>query len=325
MTKFKIVLTDSIFPDQEIERQEVEAAGGTFVLSKSGKEDDIIAVAHDADAIVSTYAEVTRKVIEATTNCKIIVRSGIGFNNIDLNAASEKGIYVCNVPDYCFDEVADHTLALALALARKVVLFDRKVKKNEWTHDGARPIFGLRGQTWGMLGFGNIPRNLLTKVLPFGFKVLVYDPFIKPEYAAQFDVEMVDLDRLFRESDILSVHAPLTDDTKNVVNAENLRKMKPNALVVNTSRGPLVCEPDLYTALKENWITGAAIDVMVKEPPEADNPLLTLDNIIITPHAAFYSEDSSIALRHKSFQEAVRGAKGETPLHPVNLKQLAQK
>ena len=325
MPQFKVVLTDSIFPNQDIERQEVESAGGTFVLSKGGTEDEIIEAAHDADAIVTTYAEVTRRVIEATTNCKIIVRTGIGFNNIDLNAATEKGIYVCNVPDYCFDEVADHTLALALALSRKVVLFDRKVKKNQWTHDGARPIFGLRGQTWGMLGFGNIPRNLLTKILPFGFKVLVYDPFIKPEFAAQFDIEMVDLDRLFRESDILSIHAPLTDETKEVVNSESLRKMKPTAFLVNTSRGPLISEPDLYQALKENWIAGAAIDVMVKEPPEADNPLLTLDNIVITPHAAFYSEDSSIALRHKSFQEAVRGAKGEKPLHPVNLKQLAER
>lgn len=322
MAKFKIALAHTIFPVLDIEEEEVKKAGGEFVLAKGQSEDEIIEVAKDADAIVTVYAEITRKIIEAAKNCKIIVRTGIGFNNIDLQAASERGIYVANVPDYCFDEVSDHTFALALALARKVVIFDKKVKNNDWNHEGATPIFGFRGQTYGLLGFGNIPRTLATKLHAFGFNVIAYDPYADKKLAEEMNVKLVDLDTLFKESDIMSVHAPLTDETKHVVNEKTLKMMKPTAYVINTSRGPLVDEAALYKALTEKWIAGAAIDVMEQEPPAADHPLLGLDNIIITPHAAFYSEQSSISLRRKAFQEAIRVINGEMPKNCVNKKML---
>lgn len=322
MAKFKIALTDTIFPTFDVEEEEVKKAGGEFQLSKGKSEDEIIEVAKDADAIVSVYAEVTRKVIEGAKNCKIIVRSGIGFNNIDLAAASERGIYVANVPDYCFDEVSDHTFALVLALERKVLIFDKKVKNSEWNHEGATPIFGLRGQTYGLLGFGNIPRTLAAKLLPFGFNIIAYDPYADKKLADDLHVRLVDLDTLFKESDVMSVHAPLTDETTHVVNERTLKMMKPTAYVINTARGPLIDEGALYKALKEKWIAGAGIDVMEQEPPTKENPLLSLDNIIITPHAAFYSEQSSITLRRKSFQEAIRGALGEKPKNWVNRKMM---
>jgi D-3-phosphoglycerate dehydrogenase len=325
MGKFKVALVHTIFPNLDIEHEVVESAGGELVLAKGQTEEEMIEVAKDADAIVTVYAEVTEKVIDAAKKCKVIVRTGIGVNNIDIEAATKRGIPVANVPDYCFDEVSDHAIALALALSRQIVTFDRKVKNNEWDHEGIAQILAMRGKTFGLVGFGNIPRVVAEKVKVFGFNVLAYDPYVKPEATEEMGVKLVDLETLLRESDFVSLHAPLTDETKHLINEKTLRLMKPTAFLVNTARGPLVDEKALYKALKEKWIAGAGLDVLEQEPPAADNPLLTLDNVIITPHAAFISEKAVIALRTKAMQEAVRCALGEKPKHWVNRRAMESK
>lgn len=325
MSKFKVALVHTIFPKLDIEYEEIEKAGGELVVAKDQAKEEMIRVVQDADAIVTVYAEVTEKIIDAAKKCKIIVRTGIGTNNIDINAATKRGIYVANVPDYCFDEVSDHAIALALALSRKIVLLNQKVKRGEWNFEGAQPILAMRGQTFGLMGFGNIPKYVARKAKVFGFNVIAYDPYVKPEDAEALGVKLVDLETLLKESDFVSLHAPLTEETKHVINEKTLKLMKPTAFLINTARGPLVDEKAIYKALKEKWIAGAGLDVLEQEPPAADNPLFSLDNVILTPHAAFTSDKSEVALRVKTMQEAIRGALGEKPKNWVNRKAMESK
>ncbi len=325
MAKFKVALVHTIFPKLDIEHEEVEKAGGELVVARDQTEEEMIKAVKDADAVVTTYAEVTENIINAAGKCRIIVRMGIGVNNIDIQAATKRGIYVANVPDYCFDEVSDHTLALALALSRKIVVFNRKVRNNEWNFEGATPILAMREQTFGLVGFGNIPKVVANKVKVFGFNVLAYDPYVKLETAEEMGVKLVDLETLLKESDFVSLHAPLTAETEHIINERTLKLMKPTAFLINTARGPLVDEKALYRALKEKWIAGAGLDVLEQEPPAGDNPLLTLDNIIITPHAAFTSDKAEVELRRKAMQEAVRGALGDKPRNWVNRKAMESK
>jgi|Deesub1362A_J573_1020465.scaffolds.fasta_scaffold06938_1 D-3-phosphoglycerate dehydrogenase len=322
MSKFKVALIHTIFPKLDIEYEEVEKAEGELVVAKEQSEEHILELVKDADAIVTVYAEVTEKIINAAKKCKVIVRTGIGVNNIDIKAATKKGILVANVPDYCFDEVSDHAISLALALSRKLLLFDKKVKNNDWNHEGVKPILAMRGQNFGLVGFGNIPRVVAKKVKVFGFNVLAYDPYVKPELAEELSVKLVDLETLLKESDFVSLHAPLTDETRHMINERTLKLMKPTAFLINTARGPLVDEKALYKALKEKWIAGAGLDVLEQEPPSPNNPLLSLDNIILTPHAAFLSEKSVVTLRRKAMQEAIRGVLEGKVINCVNKEVL---
>ncbi|HOW23408.1 MAG TPA: C-terminal binding protein [Sedimentibacter sp.] len=321
---FKVAMADTIYPDFEVEKKVLAEINAELVLSPSKNPEDIIETAKDADALVVTYAKIPREIIEKLEKCKIIVRTGIGFDNIDLKAASEKGIYVANVPDYCWDEVSDHAMTLILALQRKIMILDKVVKSGNWGLSAAEPILGLRGQTLGLIGFGNIPKALAKKAQVFGFNVIASDPFVTQEVADAYNVKMVDQEELIRTADVISLHAPLIDETYHLANDEFFNKMKKSAFLVNTARGPLVDEEALYRALKENKIAGAALDVMNSEPPAKDNPLLTLDdaNLILTPHAAFYSEASSINLRKLSYEEVVRVLKGNAPKNCVNRKML---
>jgi D-3-phosphoglycerate dehydrogenase len=317
---YKVAMADTIFPDFTVEENILKEVDAKLFLAKDKTEDAILEVAKDADALVTVYAEITRRIIEKLEKCKIIVRCGIGVNNIDIPAASEKGIYVANVPDYCWDEVSDHAITLALALERKIFLLDRQVKAGSWSVEEAKPIFGLSGQTFGLVGFGNIPKEVAKKAQVFGFKVIAYDPYVSQEVADKYNVKMVSLEELLKTSDVVSIHAPLVDATYHMINKEALELMKPTAFLVNTARGPLVDTKALYEALKCKKIAGAALDVLETEPPAKDDPLLTLDNIIITPHAAYYSETSSINLRKLAFAEVVRVLKGEYPKNFVNKK-----
>ncbi|MDD2573542.1 MAG: C-terminal binding protein [Bacillota bacterium] len=325
MSKFKVALVHTIFPELDIEYGEIEKADGELIVAKDQTEEEMIRVVKDADAIVTVYAEVTEKIIDAAEKCKIIVRTGIGTNNIDINAATKRGIYVANVPDYCFDEVSDHAIALALALSRKIVLLNQKVKRGEWDFEGAQPILAMRGQTFGLMGFGNIPKFVAKKAKVFGFNVIAYDPYVKQEDAKALGVKLVDLETLLKESDFVSLHAPLTEETMHVINEKTLKLMKPTAFLINTARGPLVDEKAICKALKEKWIAGAGLDVLEQEPPVADNPLFTLYNVILTPHAAFTSDKSEVALRVKAMQEAIRGALGEKPKNWVNRRAMESK
>ncbi len=289
-------------------------------------EDELIQAAGDADVVVSNLQPFSRRVLEKLTRCRLYVAIGVGYDWIDVEAATDLGICVANVPDYCLDEVSDHAMALLLACSRKLVPVFDAVRAGLW--DAAVPVkirqgiqppmFRIKGQVLGLIGFGNIARNLLPKAQSFGLKVIAHDPYAKPEVARDRGVELVDMDRLLSESDYISVHAALTKENRHMLGEGQFRKMKPTAYFINTARGALVDEAALYTALKEGWIAGAGLDVTEQEPPHPDNPLITLENVVITANMAQYSNQAEAELWHRPAEEAVRVFQGEWPRGLVN-------
>ena len=313
----KIVITDCDHPSVEIEKAILREIDPELILANCNTEDEVIEIAKDADGIINQYAPITKRVIESLKRCKVIARYGVGVDNIDVEAATEHKIIVANVPDFCIDEVSTHTMALILACARGIILLDRKIKEKKWDFTLAKPLFRTQGKILGLFGLGNIARAVAKKASGFGFKIIAYDPYVSE---VNSEIEMVTLERLLSDSDFLSIHAPLTGETKHVFGKNELRQMKKTAFLVNTSRGPIIDEKALYVALKEKWIAGAALDVMEKEPPDWENPLLKLDNLITTPHISFYSEESYAELKIKVAQAVLSVLKGELPRAIVNPK-----
>ena len=318
MTAPLVVVTDSVFPDLEPAKGTLAELGATLRLADEPTPEAILALARQADGLLVTYAQVARDLIEELERCRIIARFGIGVDNVDVEAATRAGIVVTNVPDYCIDEVSDHALALLLALVRKIPFANQEVQAGRWEMQAVVPIHRLRGRTLGLVGFGKIPRALTPKAQAFGLRVITFDPYVSDEVAASLGVERVSFDELLRTADYISIHAPLAPDTRHMFNAEAFRKMKPGALLVNTARGPLIDEQALADALDEGRVAGAALDVMPREPPPADSPLLGRDHVILTPHIAFYSEESLIELQTKAAQEVARVLRGDRPRYPVN-------
>jgi D-3-phosphoglycerate dehydrogenase / 2-oxoglutarate reductase len=321
---FIVAITDYVFPSLEPERKVLESLGVELRPAQSKSEEEIIALAQNADAVLNCYAKMTARVIEKLDRCKIIARYGIGVDNVDLAAASKAKILVTNVPDYCVDEVSDHALALLLALARRIATAHGAVTAGAWdvvSHTGIRR---LRGQTLGLLGFGKIAKALASKVQPLGMKVLVYDPYLDAELISRHGAEAVSLDRLLAEADAISIHVPLSSETRNIIGERELALMKSAAFLINTSRGGIVDEQALASALKEGQLGGAALDVLNVEPPPEDHPLREAPNIILTPHLAFYSRESVIELQTKAAEEVARALKGEPPRSPVNREVLGR-
>lgn len=314
-------MTDTIFPDMEIERAELATIGAELFLASGTDPKTLAREGKDCDAMIVVYAPITAEVINDLAKCRVMVRTGIGFNNIDLEAASRKGIMVANVPDYCQDEVADHAMALFLSGVRKVTFLNNRVKSGSWDVGEAKPIPRLQSKLFGLFGLGSIGQRVAERAKAFGMEVCSYDPFVPQEIFERLGVRRFhDFDEFLASVDFLSIHAPLTEETEHVINLQNLKKMKRTAFIVNTSRGPLIDENDLYAALKEGIIAGAGLDVLENEPPARPFPLAELDNIILTPHAAFYSEESEPDLRRKAAQEVVRTLKEGKPKHWVNKK-----
>ena len=319
MAKFKVVMTDGDrFPITAEERAVLEAAGGGYHGLVLRGEDAIIAACRDADAVINSAQKLTPKAIESMTRCVVIARTGVGVDTVDVPTATRCGITVTNVPDFCFDEVSDTALSLILATARKVVQMNNLVKGGTWNRVLARPIHKLRGSTLGLVAFGNIARAVALKAEAFGFRIIAFDPYVKPETAAVHNVTLVDFDTLLRESDVISVHAPLNDATYHLIGEAELRKMKPSAFLVNTGRGPVVDGKALARALREGWIAGAGLDVMEKEPPDPDDPLLKLDNVVLTPHYASYTEEAYAEMRRKIVEGVAAALRGEFPRVVVN-------
>ena len=318
----KVVITDCDHPSVEIERAILSEINPEFLLAYCNTEDEVIETARDADGIINQYAPITRRVIESLKRCKVIARYGVGVDNIDVEAATEYGIIVANVPDYCVDEVSTHTMALILVCARGITLLDRKRRDKKWDFTLAKPLFRTQGKTLGLFGLGRIAKMVAQKALGFEFKVIAFDPYVSE---ANSKIEMVALKRLLSDSDFLSIHVPLTDQTRHSFSENELRTMKKTSYLVNTSRGPIVDEKALYVALKEKWIAGAALDVMEKEPPDWEDPLLKLDNIIITPHISFYSEESYVELKTKVAESVRAVLKGELPRAMVNPQVIKRK
>jgi D-3-phosphoglycerate dehydrogenase len=312
-----IAVTDSVFPSLNPAKEALARLNPTYRMSKSVNADDIIAVAKDADAVLVTYAKLTREVITQFSRCRAIGRFGLGVDNIDLVAAKEKGIAVNYVPDYCIREVSDHAMALLLALIRKIPFSNKLVQSGRWEMPAVVPIRRIEGTVLGLIGFGHIPRLVAPKAQAFGIKVIAYDPFAKPEAFNAAGVESVDLDTLLRLSDYVSMHAPLLPATRGMVNAPAFAKMKKGAYVVNTARGPLIDEPALVAALDSGQVGGAGLDVVAAEPLAKDSPLLGRDNVIISPHTAFYSIEALNELQTKCASDVARVLSGEKAVYPI--------
>lgn len=314
---YKVVTTDMlqpVIPEEAI----LKEVGASLVYGDAKTEADLIELTRDADAIINYLAPVTAKVINSLKRCRIIVRRGIGYDSVDVSAATAKGIPVANVPEYCTDEVADHTMALILSTARKVVTGRSQIGSGGWDFKQLLPIPALKDCTLGLVGFGKIPRAVVKRAKCFGLKILTSDPFIPAELASEHGVKLVSLEELLSTSDFVSIHVPLTNDTRGMFSKREFALMKSSATLINTARGPLVDEEALIEALQDGRICFAALDVMTQEPPTTDNPLRGMDNVTLTPHVAWYSEHSVRILGEKVGQEIVRVFKGYFPKSLVN-------
>jgi D-3-phosphoglycerate dehydrogenase len=313
-----IAITDSVFPSLDPAKKALARLEPEYRMSKSAAADDILAVARDADAILVTYAKLPGELLRRLTRCKAIGRFGLGVDNIDLPAAKECGIAVNYVPDYCLREVSDHAMALLLGLARKVTLANKLVQSGRWEVPPIVPLRRLEGQVLGLVGFGNIPRTLAPKAKAFGLKVLTYDPYVVAEALVATGVESVSFDELLARSDFISVHAPLQPATRGLMNAKTFAKMKKGAFLINTARGPLVDEPALIAALDSGHLGGAALDVVTTEPLAKDSALIGRDNVILTPHTAFYSVEALEELQTKCASDVARVLSGEKAIYPIS-------
>jgi D-3-phosphoglycerate dehydrogenase / 2-oxoglutarate reductase len=317
MGQFLVAVADSVFPTLDPARAVLSKIGAELSLADEPTPEAIVKVARDADAVLITYAKITADMIRKMARCQIIARFGIGVDNVDIAAATDAGIVVTRVPDYCNDEVSDHTLALLLALVRKIPFANSSVQAGRWEMSATVPIHRLRGRILGLVGFGRIPQSVAPKAKAFGLKVVTYDPFVSQDITATAGVERVDFAELVKVSDYVSIHTPLMPETQGLFNAAVFRQMKPNAYLINTARGPIVDEAALAHALDAGQLAGAALDVLSQEPP-AGSPLLGRDNVILTPHMSFYSVESLVELQTKAAEEVVRVLKGQMPRNPVN-------
>ena len=316
---WKVLITDYVWPSTDPEREVLEAGGAEVVVAPNGEEETLIGLARDADAIMTCFAQVTENVVRAAERCRVIGRFGVGVDNIAVSTATELGIAVTYVPDYCVDEVSDHVMALLHAWNRKIVLFDRSVKERGW---GSQPLtmrmMRLRGKTIGVVGFGRIGQAVAGKARAFGLRILASDPFVDPATVEAFGGSLVELPELLRESDFVSLHTPFSEETRNLIGPRELASMKREAFLINAARGPLIDEEALCSALVNGVIAGAGLDVMVDNLPSGDHPLLALENIIITPHVAFFSQESTLELEQRAAAEVVKVMQGTMPDNLVN-------
>ena len=324
MPAFKIVITDFGDPTHELEEAELRASGLDYELVRlnTRSADELIPHVRDAHALIVQWASISRPVIESLQQCRVISRYGIGVDMIDLEAASERGIPVCNVPDFCIDEVSTHTLAFVLALNRHLFAHHTHVTSGKWGGAPGGAPARLSRQTMGVLGLGKIGGEVARKAKALGLRVLAYDPYLKPEQAEALAVELVGLDDLLRSADYLSIHCPLTKETRHLIGPAQLALMKPSAYLINMARGPVVDQVALYAALTNGLIAGAAADVLEQEPPLPDDPLLTLPNMLFTPHTSSWSAESIVQLRRDVARNVVQVLRGDPPRAVVNPQAL---
>ena len=321
MSEFKVLITDYVWPTTEPEEAVLrEEADAEAVVAPDGSEETLLSLVGDVDAIMTCFAQVTPNVLKAAPNCVAVGRFGVGVDNIAVDTATEMGMAVTYVPDYCVDEVSDHVMALLLAFNRRVVLFDNSVKNAGW---GSVPLtmrmMRLRGKTLGVIGFGRIGQSVAQKALAFGFRVLAYDPYMTAEQCALRGARKVEnMDAVLRESDFVTLHSPLNEETRGLIGARELDVMKSDAFLINCARGLLIDESALYDALTGGGIAGAGLDVMEDNHPPSDHPLLGLDNIIITPHVAFFSQEATLELEQRAAREVAYVLTGRMPDNLVN-------
>ena len=314
----KALITDYVWPNIDIESEVLRAAGVEPVVAPDGEEETLASLAADADIIMFCFAQVTAKVLETATKCKVASRYGIGVDNIDIPRATELGIVVTNVPDYCIDEVTDHALGMIIALNRRFVPHDRAVKSGGWADVALdRPMHRTRGATLGILGYGRIGRALAAKAQGFGMAIIAYDPMLEPGQNID-GTDILTFDEVLANADFISVHTPLTPETEGMIGAKELANMKPGSIIVNCARGGIIQEQALADALASGHVAGAGLDVLEPAPPPNDHPLLAAENVIITPHTAFFSQASTAELERRTAEEAVRVLNGGMPENLIN-------
>ncbi len=315
----RFVITDHAFAGEDFERAAAAELGAEFAVFDAATEEEAAEAVRGADIALVNFAPMTARVLAELNPAAVVIRYGIGFDNVDIDAATRLGIRVCNVPDYGADTVADHAATSILAMVRKVTQFSRALAAGSWpSPTELAPIRSMAETTVGLFGTGRIGFAVARRLAPFGFTVIAYDPYAKAEPVAAAGVELVSLDELFARSHVLSLHAPATADTTGVVGADNLAKMPSGAFLVNTARGALVDQDAVLAALDSGQLAGAALDVFVPEPLPADHALRTHPNALLTPHAAFYSEQSLRDLQRLAAQEGLRAGRREPLRCPLN-------
>jgi D-3-phosphoglycerate dehydrogenase len=312
---WKVVITDCDHGSIDEEKEEFERMGAELILAQVNKEEDLIRVCKDADGLLNQYALLTRNVFQNLPQCKVASRYGVGVDSVDLKAATDLGVIIANVPDYCMDEVSNQTISMILTLVRKTAFFDRKVKSGHWDFRQGIPIYRTRGKTLGLIGSGRIGMEMAKKISSFGVKVIAFDPYLKKDPEG---IELTDLDTVLRDSDFISIHCPLNEATRHLLGEREFRKMEKKPIIINTSRGPIIDEKALIGALQEGRISGAGLDVLEKEPPDPGNPLLKMDNVVFSPHIGFYSVESISELKRRTAKNVVDVLSGKWPASVVN-------
>jgi D-3-phosphoglycerate dehydrogenase len=315
------MITDCDHGSIEEEKEELGRIGAELILAQIRKEEDLIRVCKKADGLINQYAILNRNVLGHLTQCKVVARYGVGVDSIDLKAATDLGIIVANVPDYCIDEVASHAVAMLLTLIRKTVFFDRKVKSSQWDFRQGRPIHRIQGKTLGLIGCGKIGFEVAKRMSAFGVKVITFDPYLEK---VSEGIELEDFDTVLKESDFISIHCPLNDSTRHLIGDEALKKMEKKPMIINTSRGPIVDEKALIQALEQGLISGAGLDVLEKEPPDDQNSLLKMENVILSPHVGFYSEESISELKRRTAKNVADVLRGKRPASVANREVLGK-
>ena len=326
----KVVITDYDYGDVSVERDILEAAGAEVIALQAKTEADLFDAAPDCAAMINQYARVGRDTILRMEKCEVIARYGVGVDIVDVEAATDRGILVTNVQDYCTEEVADHAVSLWLALARKLTDYNRATHDGIWKWQSGQPVFRLRGRTMGVVSFGKIGQAIAARAQAFGVKVVAYDPFLSADFAASHGAELVSKADLLARSDYVLMQAPMTPETRHFLSDAEFASMKPGAILVNTGRGPTVDNKALFRALSNGQLAGAGLDDPEEEPAKRanwtpdDNPLFTLPNVLVTPHAAYYSEESIRAARVTAATQVAKVLTGQKPDYTVNADALAK-
>jgi D-3-phosphoglycerate dehydrogenase len=322
VTERVVLVTDFTWPSTEPEAAVLARAGARLLIAETGDEAELLELVQEADAILTCFKRVSPAVVRAGRKLQVIGRYGIGVDNIAVDEATRAGIPVTNVPGYCSHEVAEHVLALILAHERGICRYDRGVREGDWSLTQGLPMRRVAGRTLGIVGFGRIGQALARKASGLDLRLLVHDPSAFARELSAFGAEAVALGELAAQSDYVSVHVPLTEETRGLIDRDLLRRMKPGGFVVNAARGGIVDQEALVEALRDGWIAGAGIDVFEPEQLPAEHPLLAERNLIATPHVAFYSEESVLELEVKAAENVVAILEGRRPEHVVNAEVL---
>lgn len=312
---YQVVITDCDHGSTDEEVEELRRVGAKVSLVQAQEEKELIQSCREADGLLNQYALLTRRVLENLPKCKVISRYGVGVDSIDLKAATDLGIIVANVPDYCMEEVADQTVAMILALLRKITFFNGRVKDGQWNFRLGIPIHRIRGKTLGLIGCGRIGMEVAKRIRSFGFRIMAFDPYIGKDLEG---IELNEFDTVLKESDVISIHCPLNDSTRHLIGENEFKKMEKKPYLINTSRGAIIDEKALIQALMDGHLSGAGLDVLEKEPPDPQNPLLKMENVILTPHVGFYSENSISELKRRAAKNVLEVLTGKWPSSVVN-------